>query len=292
MPKDKFSAVWVSHSSISDYLQCPRAYYLKNIYKDRSTGNKIQIVTPALALGSGVHEVIESLSTIPTDVRFKDSLVLKFDSIWDKYGGKKGGFKDLDEEHKYKERGKAMLRRVMDHPGPLLNYAVKIKESLPFYWLSEEDNIILCGKVDWLEYFKDTDSVHILDFKTSKKEETSASLQLPIYHLLVTNCQKRKVSKASYWYLDFADLPKEKELPDIDEAHSKVLAIARTIKLARKLEKFDCPSGSDGCMHCRSLEAIIRGEGERVGEMGHRDTYIIEREVLPEIEDTEDSFIV
>lgn len=292
MPKDKYTAVWVSHTSISDYLNCPRAYYLKNIYKDRSTGNKIQIVTPALALGSAVHEVLESLSTIPTDIRFKDSLVLKFDSIWDKFGGKKGGFKSLDDEHQYKERGKAMLRRVMEHPGPLLNFAVKIKESLPFFWLSEDENIILCGKVDWLEYFKDTDSVHILDFKTSKKEETAASLQLPIYHLLVANCQKRKVSKASYWYLDFADIPKEKELPDIEEANTSILEIARKIKLARKLEKFDCPSGKDGCIHCRQLELVVRGEGERVGEMGHRDTYILNNIDIPEPEDEEDSFIV
>ncbi len=292
MPKDKYSAVWVSHTSINDYLQCPRAYYLKNIYKDRSTGNKVQVVTPALALGSVVHEVIESLSTIPTDIRFNDSLVLKLDTVWEKISGKKGGFKDLDEEHKYKERGKAMLRRVMDNPGPLQNFAVKIKESLPYYWLSEEDNIILCGKVDWLEYQKDTDSVHILDFKTSKKEETSSSLQLPIYLLLVSNCQQRKINGASYWYLDFSDVPKEKELPDISEANTKVLEIGRKIKLARKLEKFDCPNGKDGCFQCRPFEAILRGEGERVGEMGFRDSYILEKEIIPEVEDTEDSFIV
>ncbi len=291
MPKDKYTAVWVSHSSISDYLRCPRAYFLKNIYKDRSTGNKVQIVTPALALGSAVHEVIESLSTIPSNIRFDDSLVLKFDGLWDKYSGKKGGFRDMEEEHKYKERGKAMLRRVMEHPGPLLNLAVKIKESLPYYWLSEEDNIILCGKIDWLEYFKDEDNIHIIDFKTSKKEETTDSLQLPIYHLLVANCQKRPVAKASYWYLDFADLPKEKELPNLEEANNKVLEIGRKVRLARRLEKFDCPNGKDGCLVCRPLEAVLRGEGERVGESGRRDTYILPVEV-PEEEDTEDSFIV
>lgn len=291
MPKDKYSAVWLSHSSISDYLRCPRAYFLKNIYKDRTSGNKIQIITPALALGSAVHEVIESLSTIPSDIRFNDSLVLKFDGIWDKYSGKKGGFLEMDDEYKYKERGKAMLRRVMENPGPLLNLAVKIKETLPYFWLSEEDNLILCGKIDWLEYFKDQDTVHIIDFKTSKKEETNDSLQLPIYHLLVANCQKRQVTKASYWYLDFADIPKEKDLPDLEDAKSKVLEIGRRMKLARRLEKFDCPEGKDGCPACRPLEAVLRGEGERVGESGRRDTYILPVQV-PIEDDSEDSFIV
>ncbi|QQS44706.1 PD-(D/E)XK nuclease family protein [Candidatus Roizmanbacteria bacterium] len=92
--------------------------------------------------------------------------------------------------------------------------AVKIKEDLPHYWLSEEDNIILCGKIDWLEYLPETDSVHIIDFKTSKYDEDGDSLQLPIYYLLVTNTQKREVSKASYWYLERNDDLTEKELPD------------------------------------------------------------------------------
>ena len=129
MPKDKFSAVWISHTSINDYLHCPRAYYLKNIYKDKTTGHKIQVISPSLALGSAVHSVIESLSNIPTNSRFDESLILKFDEIWNQYGGKKGGFVDLEEEHKFKERGKAMLRKVMDNPGPLKNLSIKNRAS-------------------------------------------------------------------------------------------------------------------------------------------------------------------
>ena len=286
MPKDKYTATWISHSSINDYLQCPRSYYLKNIYKDHLTGNKIQITSPALALGSAVHEVIESLSVIPTDKRFDESLILKFDQVWGKYSGKKGGFTDLNEEHKYKERGKAMLRRVMENPGPLANLSVKIKEEIPYFWISEDENIILCGKVDWLEYFKDLDSVHIIDFKTSKKEEDDNSLQLPIYYLLVQNCQKRTVSQVSYWYLEFADSPVEKKLPNINDSKVKVLEIGRKIKLARKLDKLECPNGTEGCIFCRSLEAIVRGEGEKVGENNHRDTYIFTKEELPPEDDS------
>jgi ATP-dependent helicase/DNAse subunit B len=65
-----------------------------------------------------------------------------------------------------------------------------MKEDLPHYWLSEDDGIILCGKIDWLQYLPDTDSVHIVDFKTSKNKEKANSLQLPIYLLLVSNTQK------------------------------------------------------------------------------------------------------
>lgn len=275
MATDKYSAVWVSHSSISDFLACPRAYYLKNIYKDPKTGHKIQIITPPLSLGQTVHSVIESLSILPTEARFKIPLVEKLDTEWKKISGKRGGFLDKDTETRYKRRGEEMLRRVTRTPGPLLKLAVKIQMDLPHYWLSEEDEIILCGKIDWLEYMQETEEVHIIDFKTGKTDETKKSLQLPIYHLLVHNCQQRPVQKVSYWYIARKDTPTEKPLPDLDESHKKILKIARKMKLARQLKSFKCPHG-DGCRACRPLEKILRGEGELVGEdnMG-KDVYIL-----------------
>jgi len=288
MSKDKFTATWVSHSSMSDYIKCPRAYFLKNVYKDPKSGHKIQIMSPALALGSAVHEVVENLSVVPTQERFADSLVLRFEKIWDNFTGKRGGFLNEEQEFYFKERGKTMLRRIMDNPGPLKNKAVKINQDLPFYWLSEDDNIILCGKIDWLEYYPETDSVHIIDFKTSKKEEDKESMQLPIYLLLVNNCQKRKVDKASYWYLELNNEPVEKALPDTVTAQENILKLARQIKLARKLEKYSCPNGVNGCPACSPFEAILRGEGESVGSSHNRqDVYI-----LPFEEESEEDSII
>ncbi len=274
---DKFSAVWVSHTSISDFLQCQRAYYLKNVYKDPKTRHKIQLMSPPLALGQAVHSVLESLSILPGSERFKESLIAKYERAWQAVTGKRGGFFDEETEKQYKERGISMLNKVMAHPGPLTGLAVKIKEDLPSYWLSETDNIILCGKIDWLEYLKESDSVNIIDFKTSQNPENESSLQLPIYHLLVHNCQHRVVSKASYWYLGLDQIV-EKELPDLQVAHDQILKIAKEIKLARQLERFKCPHGEAGCFACKPFEKIIRGEAEFVGENDyHQDIYVLER---------------
>lgn len=265
MPQDKYSAVWVSHTSIKDFLTCPRAYYLNNIYRDPNTGNKIQIMSPPLALGQAVHAVLESLSTVPTEERLQKSLIERFDKAWEKVSAKKGGFFDEATEERYKQRGEDMLRQVMQHPGPIERLAVKIQQDLPHYWLSEEDGIILCGKVDWLEYLPDKDAVHIIDFKTGRKREDDDSLQLPIYYLLVHNVQKRKVARASYWYLASDQEPVEKQLPELEEAREEVLKIAKKIKLARQLEHFKCPQGEAGCPVCRPLERVISGEAELVG---------------------------
>jgi ATP-dependent helicase/DNAse subunit B len=273
---DKFSATWVSHTSISDFLNCPRAYFLKNVYRDPVTKHKVQLMSPALALGQIVHDVLESLSTMPSSDRFKESLVHVFNRRWQKVTGKRGGFTTSDQEERYRKRGEAMMRRVMENPGPLTRLAVKIKQDLPQFWLSEPDNIILCGKIDWMEYLPDQDAVHIIDFKTSKKEEESSSLQLPIYHLLVNRCQQRRVAQASYWYLELNDELTSKELPDLAIAEAEILQIAKKLKLARQLERFKCPQGEDGCFHCRSMEKIVRGQAELVGtnDFG-QDIYIL-----------------
>jgi ATP-dependent helicase/DNAse subunit B len=286
MPHDKFTATWVSHSSIGDFLKCPRAYYLNNVYKDPKTGHKISITSPAMSLGSAIHTVLESLSTVPTPIRFKDSLITKFDKVWKDISGKKGGFTSKEQESEYKKRGEEMIKNVMKDPGPLKRLSVKINQDLPHYWISPEDNIILCGKLDWLEYYPDTDTVGILDFKTGKNREDEKSLQLPIYSLLVHNCQKRKATKAKYWYLAEGNEFLEKELPDLDESHEKILSIAKKIKTARKLESFKCPQGPKGCFACNPLEAIIRGDAEFVGENSYRqDLYIVDREKLKKDED-------
>lgn len=274
---DKYSATWVSHSSIGDFLKCPRSYYLRNVYKSPITGHKMAVMTPPLALGQAVHEVIESLAVLPTEERLKISLVKKLDPVWLKVTGKKGGFKSYSIESEYRDRAIQMLINLQEDPGPITRSAIKIKGGtmgLPHFYLSEEDNIILCGKIDWLEYIPENDSVKIIDFKTGKNEEKEDSLQLPIYLLLATNTQTKKINGAAYWYLDRDEGLSEKELPDMEESKKRVLTIAKVIKEAREKQEFICPKG--GCHACRPYERVLRGEAELVGTSETRqDIYIL-----------------
>ena len=286
---DKYAATWVSYSSISDFQKCPRAYFLKNIYRNPDTGNKVQLASPSLSLGQAIHEVIESLSTLPVEKRFKDNLLQKFDKAWQKVSGKKGGFFDTETEREFKQRGERMLQKIIKNPGLVGRLAIKIKEDLPNYWLSEVDEIILCGKVDWLEYLPDTDKIRILDFKSGTKKEANDSLQLPIYLLLVTNTQKRQVDGMSYWYLETDDKPIDVTLPNLAQSHETVFKVAKEIKLARKLERFRCPNGETGCPICRTFEKIVNGQAEFVGT---NPTYRQDIFVLPHFDITDESVIL
>src|SRR3989338_6284650 len=248
---NKYNSVWVSHSSIADFLKCPRLYFLRNVYKNEK-GRKINIASPSLSLGIAVHETLEGLSKYKTE----------------------------QEEKESKERGRNMIIRVANNPGLLARKTVKLPPTRngmpPNFFLSAEENIILNGKIDWLEYIESDDSIRVIDFKTGKNEEKDGSLQLPIYLLLLNNLQKRKVSGVAYWYLDRDIEPVSVKLPDYKEAFNDVLCIAREIKNAREQKEFNCPKGVGGCFACRPFEKILRGEAEYIGIGGYgQEMYIV-----------------
>lgn len=277
--QDKYSAVWVSHSSMQDFLKCPQLYYLHNVYKDPATGHKVSIVTPHMSLGIAVHGVLEGLGDHPAEERMSRDLVGLFEKEWHRVSGKKGGFVNEVEEMEFKERGIAMLENVKRDPRFLPNKRLKLpRETMnPNFYLSDDENIILNGLVDWIEYLPATDSLHIVDFKTGKREESGTSLQLPIYLLLCNALQKRPVTKASYWYLE-TDKLVEKELPDADSAFRDVLDIALRVKAARVQNEFSCLKGEAGCIHCRNYEMIRTKDprAECVGVGGFKqDMYVI-----------------
>jgi ATP-dependent helicase/DNAse subunit B len=269
MPPDKYSAVWVSHSSMGDFLKCPRAYYLHNMYKNER-GRKINIVNQHLSLGIAVHETLEGLLAYKTEDRFKKPLMQTLEENWVKVSGKVGGFKSQIEEDEAKVRAKSMIERVDGHRGPLNQLALKLKEHSnnmpPNIYLSEKDNIILNGKVDWLQYVPQDDSVRVIDFKTGKNDEDPDSLQLPIYLLLLSDphIQKRKVSGVAYWYIDRNNEPTNMQLPNITEAKERVLSVALKVKELRERGIFECKRGSAGCFACQPFEKILRGEAELV----------------------------
>jgi ATP-dependent helicase/DNAse subunit B len=276
--QDKYAAVWVSHSSMGDFLKCPRAYYLHNVYKNPKTGRKITLVNPALSLGAAVHATLENLKRMPVAERLSRDLLADFEDAWAAVAGKKGGFTGDAEEAEAKARGRAMVERVARNPGPIAKKTVALKESNngmpPNFFLSEEENIILCGLIDWIEYVDEDDSIRVVDFKTGKREESGDSLQLPIYLLLLNALQKRTVSGARYWYLEKDDAPLSVVLPDAADAKGRVLAVARRVKAAREKREFACPRGEQGCFACKPYEAILAGQAEYIGVGGYgQDVY-------------------
>jgi len=231
-------------------------------------GKKINLVNPHLSLGIAVHETLEGLLKYKAEDRLLKPLIETFEENWKLVSGKAGGFKTPEEEAQSKERARLMIERVAKNPGPLIKKAIKLAEHAnnmpPNFYLSDEHNIILSGKIDWLEYIPADDSVRVIDFKTGKNDEQADSLQLPIYALLLNALQKRKVSGAAYWYIDRNDKPTPVQLPELGIAKERVLAAAVRVKEAREKGELKCPRGEKGCFACTPFEKIIKGEAELV----------------------------
>lgn len=282
MDDDKYTALWISYSSLGDFVACPRAYYYANVYKNPKSGRKIALINPWLSLGQAVHATLESLSVLPVEERFSQSLSVRFDKEWEKVSGTKGGFRSSEQNEEFKSRGRQMVKKVEENPGPLCNKAIKIKEDLPHYWFSKEENIILCGKIDWMEYVEQDDAVRIIDFKTGRRTEREDSMQMPIYYLLASHVQSKPVVKMSYWYLDdenpldIVDV----SMPDASATEKHIMQIAQRIILARKLNHFKCATDEkNGCVHCAPYELIVKGGGVFAGiNQYNREVYVLSDE--------------
>ncbi|MDD5606445.1 MAG: PD-(D/E)XK nuclease family protein [Candidatus Pacebacteria bacterium] len=247
------SKIWISHTGLSDFKTCKKAYYYKHIYRNPKNNNKIQIVNPYLSLGSAVHETIEENK--------KEDLLQRFEKIWLKYKGKKGGFSFKEQEQEFKKRGEKMIKnaqksKILKKPTFPTN---GILPKMPLF-----KNIELVGSIDWIEVLPDN-SLHIIDFKTGKNEEKEDSLQLFIYYFLAAYNFKKKIKKISYWYLDKDSEPLPKNLKNLDKALSLLKKQALEIKKTVLNNDFICNSGYKNCFHCQEFNDIFSGKAEYVG---------------------------
>ncbi len=277
--------IWVSHSSITDFNNCPKLYFFKSVYRNPKTGNRIQLVNPYLSLGSAVHDTIDEVVNLPLLKRKKTSLTKNYRKIWKKYSGKKGGFVSEKQESEFKKRGGKMIKKV-ENSGILAKKSLKKTDNLPKADLCK--NIGLVGSFDWIEVLKNN-NLHIIDFKTGKSEEKKNSWQLPIYQILAEKNYNKNVEKLSYWYLEKNNKPISKELINTNTFIEKIKAKAREIKKNIDENNFSCNFSYNSCYWCRDYESIVSGEAEYVGfdEKMKKDLYFLNNGefILRKIED-------
>lgn len=282
---DKYKAIWLSHSSISDYKKCQRLYYLQNIYKNPKTGKKINLSSPYKTLGVSVHSVLENLNKLKIEDRLKVDFLSRFEEEWNK-NVLVAGFNNKEEEGMFKDRGIKMLQNVKEDYKILKNKTIPLNtyydgDMLPNIYVDEYENVILCGNLDWIEYNQEDKTLSVVDFKTGKNEEKEDSYQLPIYKILLESLQdKWKVKNGKYWYLEPGDIV-EKSISE--DTVSKILEDVKKIgieirdkrfswdekfsawqPLYEVEERFLC-TGGEKC-ECKKYDKVLNGEGMYLGE--------------------------
>ena len=270
------NAVFISPSSLSDFEKCPQLYFYRNVYRS-PRGLKIQIINPALALGQIMHDTLEIFLKLPVNERIEAVLKEKFDFSFSNLAGEKGGFLSPEEEKAHRDRGQEMLSRFWKNE----HFKGAEKEKIPdFPKMELGDNLILTGKLDWLE--KEGDFYHLVDFKTGKNEEKEDSRQLPIYAVLISGLFKTEKIKASYWYLDKEETIRDFTLPDLKETLAYLKNKGEIIKMVRTTNSFRCRSGGESCWACRDMLAIAKGQGKLVSMdpiNRKQEIYILSKEI-------------
>lgn len=276
IPKQEYKfvkdALWISYTGLRDFIKCPRSYYLKNRYHDPKTGNRLQIASAPMTLGSLVHDAIKWY--LQTGRRAtKDDVIKKFKNHWLKYRGKKGGFSSVAEEAEMGKRGLAMLDNFMKNANSLEPH-IPLFNFLRF-WLDEK--IALNGKLDFVGKLSDG-SLHVLDFKTGTKDEEDP-IQLHTYAILAQSHLQKEISKISYWYLDRESVPKEAVLDSLEEKLEWLRKQAQEIKKAVEEDKWECIEKDKLCRDCKSYQAIIDGKGEFqfFDEAFKKDVYFLDK---------------
>lgn len=251
------NAVFISPSSIGDFDKCPQLYYYRNVYRS-PRGLKIQIINPALALGSAVHGTLDLFLHYPVSERSKNLLTEKFEFTWENLSGEKGGFTSAQQETEYKNRAVEMLERFWKNEHFKNSERIKLPE---FQKTELGNDIVLNGKMDWLE--KEDEIYHLVDFKTGK-EEREDSQQLPIYSVLISGMFKTRNVKASYWYLNKDEDLVDFSLPEIEQTIDYLKKKGEIIKMVRQAKSYRCQSGGESCWACRDILAVAQGKGKLV----------------------------
>ncbi len=253
--EDKYipGALFISYTGLKDFLNCPRSFYLKNIYRNPKTGYKMQMASGPMTLGSLVHDAIKwYLQT--GKVAKKEDVVKKFRNHWLKYRGKRGGFSSKEEEADFGKKGLKMLDNFFENLGVVDN-------NLPaydFFKFRIDGSIVLNGRLDFLGLLPDG-GLHVLDFKTGSKDEEDPT-QLYVYAIMAESYFQKPVEKISYWYLERDSNPKEAVLDSLEEKLTWLTEKCREVKEAVDEGNWVCIG--EKCRDCKKYEAIIDGKGE------------------------------
>lgn len=265
--KDKkidFSKIY-SPYRLKVFDQCPKQYhfsYLDPVYsKMKGELKKLpHNIWSFNTLGKAVHNAITLFYHLPPEERTEEDLKKHLKETWrsEVMGnknpplGKWGGFASLDEEREAYGQALLMLKNFlkMALAEPEIEYlpTQDFSRSIEDYKnlikpLSEDFDI--SGKFD-LIIRNDDGSLHVIDFKTGKKEDDD-DFQLKFYKLLAEENFQKPVGRASFYFLKTSN---KKEFDLSQEKTEKIKnLILQKISQIKAVEKFN-PQPDKLCKFC------------------------------------------
>jgi len=253
-----------SSSKLKLFTQCPQEYffnYLDPVKMKMKTKLKQmpENIYSFHTLGKAVHNAITLFYYLPLSQRTEETLLKKLEEAWvseAKWNKKPpllqwGGFESLEEERGVYTEAIKMLKNFlrMTEENPAIHYlpTEDFRRSIKDYQdliVALNDDYDISGKFDLITK-NDDGSLHIIDFKTSKKEETDP-FQLDFYQLLAELNFDQPVKKASFYFLKTGKKKNFEVKKKGEEIKNEVLGKIEKIKKTKEWQ----PRPSKLCQYC------------------------------------------
>jgi putative RecB family exonuclease len=215
---------------------------------------------PGDTAGSLVHRVLcDFFSKVPPVERSEERLLQLFEAGWEALAP---SYKRVPDVEQFHEAGLNQLRtfaRNFDLDAE--PYAVEA-----YFQVDVAPGVTLFGRMDRIDEEPDG-TLHIIDYKTGTAPDEIDTKQLLLYAIMVEQELTRRVSKASFWYLDDGQVWTT-SLEDEDKRH----ALEEMLAAARDMETIDefPPTIGPHCAHCPYLKGcevrdVIAERREREG---------------------------
>ena len=262
-PKIDYSKIY-SPSKLGLFERCPQEYffnYLDPVKMKMKTKLKQmpENIYPFHTLGKAVHNAITLYYYLPLSQRTEENLLKKLEEAWisEARWNKKppllqwGGFESVEEERGVYAEAIKMLRNFLKmadenpsiHYLPIEDFRRSIKDYQDLI-VSLNDDYNISGKFDLITQ-SDDGSLHIIDFKTAKKEETDP-FQLDFYQLLAELNFNKPVKRASFYFLK---LRKKKSFDVKKKAEEIKDGVLKRIEKIKKTKEWQ-PKPSRLCQYC------------------------------------------
>lgn len=261
--KIDYSKVY-SHYKLNLFARCPQEYFFNYVdpVKMKMKTKLKQMpenIYPFHTLGKAIHNAITLYYYLPLSERTKENLLEKLAEAWRSEARwnktppllKWGGFKTIEEEREAYREAIKMLKNFLKiaEENPAIHYLPTddFRRSIKDYQnliTSLSDAYDISGKIDLITKNNDG-SLHIIDFKTSKKEETD-QFQLDFYQLLTELNFDRPVKKTSFYFLKAGKKKSSKVKKKAEEIKEMVL---KRIEKVNKTKDWQ-PKPSKLCQYC------------------------------------------
>jgi ATP-dependent helicase/DNAse subunit B len=255
MEKDD-SQLWLSHSKMSAYVECP--YYFKMAYID-----KVPLEIKGnyhTALGNGIHKVLEDF------YKNKDYSIKYLDNLWEMvckkgYTEKNGEFvspilkddqydfpKGEEEKNMLYYHGKKLLKEYFHKNKHSFGLNKLVATELNFKIEVGKGKVILNGYIDRVDRTPEGKLI-VVDYKTGKektREEVDVDFQLTMYSFAIRKTFGEIEDSLSLHYIKSGNIIQSRR----SKIHfDELLERVKYVKKGIEEKRFD-PTEGDQCRYC------------------------------------------